>query len=111
MNNKFVASAIIVLAISILISGVLITGAIYDLSSQERLALEETKSVLMTNEEAAEYLGIDNVDFNDRLVDDISIKKNLHSYNVYRFIPYIEINGIKYFTKDELNKWVEYNMD
>ena len=108
LNNKFVAFSILILAICIMISGVLISNAINELSHQESLTLEEPKSVLMSKEEAAEYLGLDIVTFKAKLENDINIKFNLKSYPTYQYMPYMQLHGKKYFTREALDKWVQY---
>lgn len=40
----------------------------------------------------------------------IKEKTSLSSYETYRFIPFFIIEGERYYNKDQINKWVEYNM-
>ncbi|RJE88419.1 hypothetical protein D3P07_10460 [Paenibacillus sp. 1011MAR3C5] len=68
------------------------------------------KKALLNSEEAAQYMGISSKEFDFLIESHIIQKKNLHSYETYRFIPFIEIASIRYFNETEINKWIEYNM-
>ena len=50
----------------------------------------------ITDLEAAEYLNISIDEFNRILEKEKREKKGLTGYSTYRFIPYLEINGLWY---------------
>jgi hypothetical protein len=73
-----------------------------------RIQDNATQTLLLNAEQAAEYIGISV----DVLVSKIKREKiekyDLTVYDTYRFIPFLEIDGVMYFTKSELEKWAEY---
>ncbi len=102
MTGKFQEFAILFLAISILISGFLIADAIKD--NSEKLSEVEIpkESLLMDSKAAAAFLGIELNTFFEILNED--------NAKIEHPIPYIPINGHKYFTKNKLIQWAEINM-
>lgn len=66
--------------------------------------------VLMSEEEAADYMGIATDDFHTLIEAQIKQKANLGSYDTYRFIPYIDIGTSRFFNQAEINMRIEYNM-
>lgn len=110
LKDNLLAGAVILLAIAVLISGLSITAAMKIDPQGEIKKHGEQEFALMNSEAAAAYLGITHDDFYDILKEDAQERERLSSYSTYRFIPFIEISRQKYYTKDELNKWIEHNM-
>ncbi|GIP24036.1 helix-turn-helix domain-containing protein [Paenibacillus sp. J22TS3] len=69
-----------------------------------------TAKALMTSAEAAQYMGITLNDFNLLIKSQVGERAELHSYDTYRFIPFIDIGNQKYFNRAEIDKWIEYSM-
>ena len=65
---------------------------------------------LMTEDETAIYLSLSQDDFDRLIAYEDSQRTNVSAYDTYSFIPYVKINNIKYFNKEQVDKWVEYNM-
>lgn len=110
LKNNLLAAAIRLLAVSVRISGLAMAAALKTDQQKIIKSYQEQESALMDSEGAAAYLGITHEDFYDILKTDPEDREGLSSYDTYRFIPFIEINRQKYYTKNELNKWIEHNM-
>lgn len=63
----------------------------------------------MTEKETAEYLNMPQDKFISLITYEESQMKKMNSYDTYSFIPFVKIDGVKYFNKEQVNKWVEYN--
>lgn len=69
----------------------------------------EAERGLLSADEAATYLSMStNVLMGWMALEEIE-RNQLESYETYKYIPYIEFDGTKYFSKDQLDKWIEYN--
>jgi len=68
------------------------------------------ETLLLTKVQAAEYLGITQYAFERLLKSDCEEREGVSVHDPYRFIPYLEYEGVIYFTKSELIKWAEYRM-
>lgn len=111
-ENKLLPVSIFILALSIFFSAFWIG---YSMKSPNRstnsISSETYSKALMTEKETAEYLNMTQKQFTDLLTYEEKQRQGLNGYATYEFIPYIEIDGIKYFSKDEINKWIEYNSE
>ena len=77
-------------------------------SNQYGDSIKDNKG-LITEVEAAEYLSLTHENFKD-LISTLELQRAKESsYSTYTFIPFIQIDGIKYFSKEQLDEWVEYN--
>lgn len=65
---------------------------------------------LMTEKEIAEYLNMSQEKFNSLMISEESQKSKMQGYDTYSFIPFIMIDGVKYFNKEQVDKWIEYNI-
>lgn len=119
MNNKLMAVSVIVLACSITFAGIYIGLAIKETNAvNQQLPKEEVvkvESALLTQDQAAAYLNLEPAAFQQILTRQSGVHAKIEnseivSYATYIFIPYIEIKGEKYFSRTEINKWIEYNM-
>lgn len=63
----------------------------------------------MTEVETSEYLSLSKEKF-DKLMSSLeSRRKNTSKgYDAYMFIPFVEINGQKYFNNQHVDNWIEY---
>lgn len=108
-NSLIVLIAAIIFSLSVVFSAIYIGSAINEVNSVSSVNTDINESLLMNTDQAAKYLGISA----DSLVSKIKREKiekyELGTYDTYRFIPYLEIDGVIYFTKSELQKWAEYN--
>ncbi len=107
-NITIVISAVII-ALALVFSGLSISRAIS--LTNVNIDAATSKNLLMNEAEASEYIGIEVDTFNNILKEDIREKTNLNVYSTYKFVPYMVIEGNKYFNKIELDKWVEFNMN
>jgi hypothetical protein len=71
-----------------------------------------TNKGLMTEEETAIYLSLSQDNFDRLIAYEDSQRTNVsdYGYDTYSFIPYVKIDNVKYFNKEQVDKWVEYNM-
>lgn len=110
MKNYFLTGAIILLSLSIFYCGFQIgkynenniNGRVSDTSPKDN-------SGLLTLEETAKYLSVSTEEFKKILIKDDSVRALESVYDTYRFIPYIKVDGKKYFNKAELEEWIKYN--
>ncbi|OLS02947.1 hypothetical protein [Tissierella creatinophila] len=105
-ENKFLIISVLILSISIFVGSVLIANSIRDTNPSDFEQSVITNKGLITEAEAAEYLNLTHDDFKDLISTLESQREKLDSYETYRFIPFIQIDGIKYFNKEQLNKWI-----
>jgi hypothetical protein len=107
-NNLIILISAIILSVSIIFSSILLSYTINKVNLVEQDNSKASQSLLMNSDQAAEFIGIST----DTLISYIKREKiekySLSSYETYKFIPYVQIDGIMYFTKSELVKWVEY---
>lgn len=108
-ENRMLFVSITILALSVLFSGFWIGYAIR-CSGKSADSFTVDNKALMTMEETCCYLNFTEEQFNDILSYDKKHKEGLTAYNTYEFIPYIEIDGTKYFSKEQIDKWIEYNV-
>lgn len=109
-NNNGVIIAAIILSLAIIFMTAYIGNAIKDLAKAEQEEPLVSESLLMKDTEAAKYLGLSVENFTSIIKRQNIEKQNLTSYPTYKFIPYIEIDGVRYFSAIELQQWVTYNM-
>lgn len=107
-NNMIILISAIILSISIIFSAVYISDTIDKANLIGINNNMDSQSLLMNSEQAAAYIGISV----DTLISSIKKEKiekyGLTTYDTYRFIPYLNIDGVMYFNKVELVKWAEY---
>lgn len=106
-RNGALLAAAIILSLALIYCGKNISRAI----SYNANNTASSQSILINEEEAAKYLGIKVTDFRDLFREQLKEKQNMSAYPTYKFIPYMVIKGDRYFTKSELDKWVEFNMN
>lgn len=113
-ENKLLIISIFILSISIFAGSILIANSIRDTNEKTNSSHYGDSIInnrgLMTEGETAEYLSLTHDNFKD-LVSTLELqRKKLDSYDTYRFIPFIQIDGVKYFNKEQVDEWVEYNV-
>lgn len=108
MSKHFLSASIVLLSIAIMLFA-------FQLGKSNN-ADESIKNVkvlhngLLTSEEVAAYLRMD-VDEFDKLIKNQNLERATYSsYDTYKFIPYLQMNGNNYFTKDQVDEWVNYNI-
>lgn len=112
-DNKYLIITILILSISIFTGSLLIANSIRDTnekanSNQHGDSIINNKG-LITEAEASEYLSLTHDSFKD-LISNMELQRAKESsYTTYTFIPFIQIDGIKYFSTKQLDEWVEYN--
>lgn len=111
-ENKQLLICSIILSISIIIGCVLISNSIMKVNkdsnvNQSSYSLTNSNG-LMTEKETAEYLNMSQEKFNSLMISEESQKSKMQGYDTFSFIPFIIIDKIKYFNKDQVDKWIEY---
>ena len=105
-ENKQLLIGAIIISISIIIGCVWIGNSI---SKNTNVKQEVTTSkALMTGKETSEYLNMTQEKFNSLITYEESQKHG--SFDTYTFIPLIKVDGVKYFNKEQVDKWVEYHI-
>lgn len=111
-ENKLLPISIFILALSIFFGSFWIGYSMKSLNKPTNSISSETSGkALMTEKETAEYLNMTQKQFTDLLSYEQIIREKITSFDTYKFVPYIEIDGLKYFNKDELSKWIQYNSE
>lgn len=122
-ENKILTICVLTLSIAIIFGSVWIGNSIKSINkdtANEQTANNQTNlsqslysqphsKALMTEKEAAEYLNLSQDKFKELLYSEETRRKKLTSYDTFSFIPYLEIDGVKYFNKGHIDEWVEYN--
>jgi hypothetical protein len=107
-NNLIILISAIILSVSIIFSSVLLSYTINKVNLVEQNNSKVSQSLLMNSDKAAEFIGISTDTLISYIKREKTEKYSLSSYETYKFIPYVQIDGIMYFSKSELAKWVEY---
>lgn len=118
-NNLFIA--IIIFSISVLISSLSISNAIrYGMVFKGNIEVDDItvskedqrvgEKILMDDAEAAEYLGLSRDEFRKIVNQDMKDKKTKKVSDPYYYIPYIQIEYLTYYSRKELDKWLEHRM-
>jgi hypothetical protein len=107
-NNYINLISAIILSLAIIFSAINIISAI---NKTTLVSIDDSTSqtLLMNADQAAAYIGISTDLLVSRIKREKIEKYDLTVYDTYRFIPYLEIDGVMYFTKSELEKWAAYN--
>lgn len=109
VKDVFLPLSIMILSLSIVFASVHI-GQSLKVSHQDLSQELLHEKLLLSEEEAAEYLGITVEEFKDILLKDKHDREGLMVYSTHQFIPYLEIGERKLFSKEELNEWVHFHM-
>ena len=111
-QSTYFISALI-LGASIIISTFIIIDAFSESASEESNLQVITNSVpdLMTKMQLSEYLQISEQSIESIIGKDDFEKRQLGSYETYRFIPYLKIDDQERFLKTEINEWLKYQND
>ena len=110
MSKHFLSLAIFILSLSLLFCGYQISNDAGNNDMKKATTVLDVEIGLWTMEETAQYLSLP-VDQLRSIVssNDFERAKLSGSYDTYRFIPYIEIKGEKYFNKIQVDEWIKYN--
>lgn len=109
-NGTAILLAALLISISIIFTGVFVGLSVSKTFHDSETATAQ-EPVLMRDEQAAQYLGISVENFRVMLTKDTVARSSIQGiYDTYQFIPFMYVDKIKYFSKTELDKWVEYNM-
>lgn len=119
-NNTTILLSVSILAVTLLYASSVVAESLQNQSNQTIRVPElaflspnaypaEAERGLLSADEAATYLSMSpNVLMGWMALEEIE-RNQLESYEAYTYIPYIEFDGTKYFSKDQLDKWIEYN--
>jgi ABC-type antimicrobial peptide transport system permease subunit len=107
-NNYIILISAVMLSVSLVFSAVYIGNAINNAEGISSDNNKTTQSLLMNSDQAAEYIGISVETLLSQIKREKVEKYKLSVYDTYNFIPYLNVDGVMYFTKSELEKWVEY---
>ncbi|WP_214484701.1 hypothetical protein [Bacillus sp. SM2101] len=104
-NKKYFLYLLYVLIFS---SSIVWSAHIVSYSTQRDDPEKEEYSDLLTQSELLEYLHISEDELKDIIIADTVLKRQLTSYDTYRFLPYIEIADKKMFLMNEIKEWLKY---
>lgn len=110
MIKHFLSLAIFILSISIIYCGFQIG---HDNTKPNSKSIVTSKNNLdkglLTFGETAKYLSMSVEQLEIIVKEQDQQRKNLSSFDTYKFLPYITVSGKKYFNKTQLNEWIKYN--
>lgn len=112
MNKYLLPIAILLLSVSIVFLGIRLDTSKTEANTEKVAKSENIEMMdkgLLTVEETADYLSMPVEDLQLILVQQEKERKRLGSFSTYRFIPYITVNGKKYFNKGQVNEWIKYS--
>lgn len=109
MRKYFLPISILILSISIFYGGFQLSSVMKSQESDKSSGDSMMDKGLLTLEEAALFLSMSTDELNIVINRQEFERKKLSSFETYRFIPFITMNNKRYFNKDQLNKWIEYN--
>lgn len=111
-ENKLLSVSIFILALSIFFCAFWIGHSMKSPDKPTNSISSETSGrILMTEKETTEYLNMTQKQFTGLLSYEERSRQGLATFNTYQFIPFIEIDGLKYFNKVEISKWIQYNSE
>ncbi|WFD09112.1 hypothetical protein [Tepidibacter hydrothermalis] len=101
----------LLLSFSIIFSSIYI-GNVVKISnlSKHDVNKEVITSELLSMEETAEYLKISVPDFRVILEKERDEREGVSVYSSNTFIEYIDLNGRRYYSKKQIDKWIEHNL-
>lgn len=110
-ENKQHLICTIIISLSIIIGCVWIGNTISKVNKDTNVNQSSlvTNKALMTDKETAEYLNMSQEKFNSLITYEESQKKGFGG-DFYMFIPFVKVDGVKYFNKEQVDKWVEYHI-
>lgn len=113
-ENKLLIISILILSLSIFVGSLWIGYSIKNNNENNKQNYSSyfpsENKALITDEEAAEYLNLP-LDKFKTLVSNLEIKrKKEDSTDNLKFIPFIQIDGVKYYSKPQIDIWVLYNI-
>lgn len=108
--KKIKITSTIILSVSIIISSIIISYAIISCKKSE--GKTEIKNELLTDEDVAKYINMPINDFK-KMMDEENYDKQLivRSYDHYEFMPYVKIQGKRYYKKEYVDKWLDYGIE
>ncbi len=103
-NKKLLPISIIILAVSILVSSVLIVNSFPKTENKKSMPLEDKK--VLTLSQAAEYMNMTEKEILEIIRVEQTQLEKAHVFTG-RMFPYFAIDNKKYFYKNELEEWVK----
>lgn len=106
------AVLVILCCLSFIYGAKLIADAIQAVSVPKDSNKPQTLSdaVLLTDEEAASYVGLPETSFKELVNKSEAIREKLSAYDTHKYISFFQINGHRYYSKSTLDKWIDYHM-
>lgn len=111
MNKHFLSVSIVLLSIAIFYFA-------FQLGKSNSVVIEADAPIhtvgmmdngLLTEEEVAAYLSMNIEQFKQLIKDQNFERASFKSFETFKFIPYIQINGDRYFIKNQVDMWINYN--
>ena len=115
-ENKQLLIGAIIISISIIIGfawiGNLISKINKDINSNNLSSIATSKTLatskaLMSAKETAEYLNMPLKKFYSLIAYEEG-QANYGYFDTYEFIPFVKIDGVKFYNKAQVDKWIEY---
>lgn len=116
MKNYVLPLTVLLLSMSIFYAGFQLKNVVVNFDNQEQQPNhedgkeEKIEKGLLTLEETAEYLRISAEEL-DRMTRDQTIERNQrNSYSTFDYLPFMTINGERFFQKEIIDQWIEQNI-
>lgn len=104
-DYKWIVLSAVILSISLIFSSIYIGTSLKHDAKKESI-----NSDLLSKEKAAEYLQISVDDLDKILLKEATEKANVSVYDSNRFITFVELNEKVYYSRNQINKWIEYHL-
>lgn len=104
-DYKWIVLSAVILSISLIFSSIYIGNSL-----KQNVKKENINSDLLSKEKTAEYLQISVDDLDKILLKEVTEKGNVSVYDANRFIAFVELNGKVYYSRNQINKWIEYHL-
>ncbi len=108
-GNKLLIISILILSVTIIFGSVWIGNSIKSTNKQTSNHSLSSNKALLTVQEVAEYLNIPQDKLKKILYYEEIERQNYTSSIIYRYLPYIEFDEVKYFMKEHIDEWLKYH--
>lgn len=109
MSRHLLAISIILLSVAFFFLGFQVGNREKREESKPAHSVETDVKGLLTLEQAASYLSMNKEILMGIIRKQDSSREMLPSFDTYMFIPYLQVGGEKYFNKEQIDEWIQYN--
>ena len=110
-ESKWTLISTVVLSLSIIFGSIYLGNSLKsNRIPEDAIKEEKVNSILISKEEAAEYLNMSLEAFNKLLQEEASEKTQSQVYDPDRFIAYVVLDTNWYYNKEQIDRWIVYHL-